>query len=142
MRHAFAFLLVAALIYMRTAGATNLAVIVNPASGINQLTRSQVIDIFLGRYRKLPSGAVAMPIDLRIDTPERQQFYLLLVGKDLAQMSSYWARLVFSGQAAPPFPVSDARTALDLVATNPNAIAYVERTTVDKRVRMVLELKP
>jgi ABC-type phosphate transport system substrate-binding protein len=142
MRHAVAFLLVAALICMRTAGAAGLAVIVNPASGIDQLTRSQVIDIFLGRYRKLPSGVVAMPIDLRIDTPERKQFYLLLVGKDLAQMSSYWARLVFSGQAAPPFPVADARTALDLVATNPNAIAYVELATVDKRVRMVLELKP
>jgi len=142
MRHAVAFLLVTALICMRTAGAASLAVIVNPASGINQLTRSQVIDIFLGRYRKLPSGAVAMPIDLRIDTPERKQFYFLLVGKDLPQMSSYWARLVFSGQAAPPFPVPDARTALDLVATNPNAIAYVELATVDKRVRMVLELKP
>jgi hypothetical protein len=142
MRYACAFLLMAALLYVQTAGAGTLVVIVNLTSGIDQLTRSQVIDIFLGRYRKLPSGAVAIPIDLRIDTPERKQFYLLLVGKDPPQMSSYWARLVFSGQAAPPFPVPDARTALDLVATNPNAIAYVERATVDNRVRMVLELKP
>ena len=142
MRHAFTFLLVAALICMRTAAAANLVVIVNPASGIGQLTRSQVIDIFLGRSRKLPSGAVAIPIDLRNDTSERKQFYLLLVGKDLSQMSSYWARLVFSGQAAPPFPVPDARTALDLVATNPNAIAYVESEAADNRVKVVLELKP
>jgi hypothetical protein len=28
------------------------------------------------------------------------------------------------------------------VATNPNAIAYLDRTTVDSRVRVVLELKP
>jgi ABC-type phosphate transport system substrate-binding protein len=142
MRHACAFLLLAALLNMRTAGAGNLVVIVNPTSGIDQLTRSQVIDIFLGRYRKLPSGAVAIPIDLRVDASERKEFYILLVGKDLAQMSSYWARLVFSGQAAPPFPVPNARTALDLVATNPNAIAYLDRTTVDNRVRVVLELKP
>lgn len=137
-----AFLLVAALLNIRTAGAGNLVVVVNPASGIENLTRSQAIDIFLGRYRKLPSGAVALPIDLRVDTPERKQFYLLLVGKDLAQMSSYWARLVFSGQATPPFPVPDARTALDLVATNPNAIAYLDRATVDSRVKVVLELNP
>jgi ABC-type phosphate transport system substrate-binding protein len=142
MRHAVAFLLVAALLNIRTAGAGNLVVVVNPASGIEKLTRSQTIDIFLGRSRKLPSGAVALPIDLRVDTPERKQFYLLLVGKDLAQMSSYWARLVFSGQAAPPFPVPDARTALDLVATNPNAIAYLDRATVDSRVTVVLELNP
>ena len=137
-----AFLLVAALLNIRTAGAGNLVVVVNPASGIEKLTRNQTIDIFLGRYRKLPSGAVALPIDLRVDTPERKQFYLLLVGKDLAQMSSYWARLVFSGQAAPPFPVPDGRTALDLVATNPNAIAYLDSATVDSRVKVVLELNP
>jgi hypothetical protein len=142
MRQALAFILVAALLNIRTAGAADLVVVVNPASGIEQLTRNQIIDIFLGRYRKLPSGAVAIPIDLRVGTPERKEFYLLLVGKDGAQMSSYWARLVFSGQAAPPFPVPDARTALDLVATNPNAIAYLDRTTVDSRVRVVLELKP
>jgi hypothetical protein len=142
MRHAFTFLLVAALLHMQTAGAETLVVIVNPASGIEQLTRNQVIDIFLGRSRKLPSGAIAIPIDLSVDNPERRQFYLLLVGKELAQMSSYWARLVFSGQATPPFPVPDVRTALDLVATNPNAIAYVERATTDRRVRVVLELKP
>ena len=135
-------LLVAALLNIRSAGAEDLVVIVNPASGIEQLTRNQVIDIFLGRYRKLPSGAVAIPIDLRVDTAERKEFYLLLVGKDVAQMSSYWARLVFSGQAAPPFPVANSRTALDLVATNPNAIAYLDRTTLDSRVRVVLELKP
>jgi ABC-type phosphate transport system substrate-binding protein len=137
-----AVLLMTALLDLRTASAGNLVIIVNPTSGIEQLTRNQTIDIFLGRNRKLPSGAVAIPIDLRSDTPERKQFYLLLVGKDFAQMSSYWARLVFSGQASPPFPVSDARTALDLVATNPNAIAYLDSTTVDKRVRVVLELKP
>ena len=142
MRHALALLLVAALLNMRTAVAGNLVVVVNPSSGIEKLTRNQTIDIFLGRYRKLPSGAVAIPIDLRADTPERKEFYLLLVGKDLAQMSSYWARLVFSGQAAPPFPVPDARTALELVATNPNAIAYLDSATVDNRVRVVLELKP
>ena len=107
MRHALALLLLAAALNMRTAGAGNLVIIVNPASGIENLTRSQIVDIFLGRNRKLPSGAVAIPIDLRSGDPERKEFYLLLVGKDLAQMSSYWARLVFSGQATPPFPVPE-----------------------------------
>jgi len=132
----------AMLLQLHTAVAGNLVVIVNPSSGITQLTREQAIRIFLGQYRKLPSGAVAMPIDLRRDGPERQQFYALLVNRDPAQMSSYWARLVFSGEASPPFPARDARTALDLVATNPSAIAYVDSAAVDNRVRVVLELKP
>lgn len=128
------------LLYAQVAGA-DLAVIVNPASRVEHLSRHQVIDIFLGRYRRLPSGLAAMPIDLRADAPEREQFYLLLVKKSLPEMNSYWARLVFSGDSTPPFQVADARTALDLVAGNPNAIAYIDSAAVDGRVKVVLELK-
>ncbi len=128
------------LLYAQVAGA-DLAVIVNPASRVEHLSRPQVIDIFLGRYRRLPSGLAAMPIDLRTDAPEREQFYLLLVKKSLPEMNSYWARLVFSGDSTPPFQVADARTALDLVAGNPNAIAYIDSAAVDGRVKVVLELK-
>ncbi len=128
------------LLYAQVAGA-DLAVIVNPASRVERLSRHQVIDIFLGRYRRLPSGLAAMPIDLRTDAPEREQFYLLLVKKSLPEMNSYWARLVFSGDSTPPFQVADARTALDLVAGNPNAIAYIDSAAVDGRVKVVLELK-
>ena len=64
MRHALGLLLVAAaLLNIRTANAGDLVVVVNPTSGIEQLTRNQIIDIFLGRYRKLPSGAVAFEAD-------------------------------------------------------------------------------
>jgi ABC-type phosphate transport system substrate-binding protein len=100
-----------------------------------------VIDIFLGRYRKLPSGRVAMPIDVTSEG-DRAQFYQLLVKKSPAEMSSYWARLVFSGTTSPPFQVPDSQTALDLVGSNPNAIAYVDRSAVTSKVKVVLEIKP
>jgi ABC-type phosphate transport system substrate-binding protein len=57
-------------------------------------------------------------------------------------MSSYWARLVFSGQTSPPFQVPDAQTAIDLVQNNPNAIAYIDRAAVTPKVKVVLEIKP
>ncbi len=118
-----------------------LAVIVNPASGVHALTRNETMDIFLGRYRKLPSGIAAIPIDLQPASTERRQFYLLIARKDPEDMSSYWARLVFSGQSTPPFQAADGRTAVDLVASNLNAIAYVKRDAADHRVRIVLELE-
>ena len=49
---------------VRANDAQSIVVIVNPASGVDKLTRDEVIDIFLGRYRKLPSGRVALPIDV------------------------------------------------------------------------------
>ena len=127
---------------LRAHDATSIVVIVNPASGVDKLTRDEVIDIFLGRYRKLPSGRVALPIDVTEQGAERAQFYQLLVKKSPAEMSSYWARLVFSGTTSPPFQVPDAQTALELVQSNPNTIAYVERASVTPKVKVVLEIKP
>jgi ABC-type phosphate transport system substrate-binding protein len=119
-----------------------IVVIVNAGSGIDHLTRDEVIDIFLGRYRKLPSGRAAMPIDIAESSVERARFYQLLVKKSPADMRSYWARLVFSGQTSPPFQVADPGTAVELVQGNPNAIAYVDRASVTADVKVVLELKP
>jgi len=117
-----------------------LVVIVNPAIGVQHLTRSEVLDIFLGRYRNFPTGASALPIDLEVSSDARNQFYLLLAHKNPSDMVSYWARLSFSGKISPPFAVSGVETAVDIVATNPNAIAYVDRSVVDSRVRIAFEI--
>jgi ABC-type phosphate transport system substrate-binding protein len=109
---------------------------------VQQLSRRETMDIFLGRYRSFPSGAAALPIDLDIASTERREFYLLLARKDSSEMSSYWARLTFSGKMSPPFSVPDARTAVEMVAKNPNAIAYVNRALADERVRIALKLTP
>jgi ABC-type phosphate transport system substrate-binding protein len=136
------------LVFAFSAGVSNandaagIVVIVNPASGVDQLSRAEVIDIFLGRYRKLPSGRAALPIDVSEPSTERARFYQLLVKKSPAEISSYWARLVFSGQTSPPFQVPDAKTAVELVQSNPNAIAYVDRASVNAHVKVVLEIKP
>lgn len=121
--------------------AEDMVVIVNAGSHIRSLTRDQVIDIFMGRFRQLPSGAAALPIDVA-DTDVRQTFYERLVHENLAEIGSYWARLVFSGEASPPFRAPDTRTALTLVANNPDAIAYCSRSAVTGRVKVVLALKP
>lgn len=120
----------------------SIVVVVNPQSGVDKLSKDEIIDIFLGRYRKLPSGKMALPIDVPEASPERARFYQLLVKKSSSEMSSYWARLVFSGQTSPPFLVPDTKTALELVQSSPNAIAYVDRASVTASVKVVFELKP
>ncbi|MDP9140114.1 MAG: hypothetical protein M3O62_04885 [Pseudomonadota bacterium] len=119
-----------------------LALIVHPDSGVTTLSSSDAINIFMGRYRKLPSGAVATPIDINEHSEERRQFYAQVVRKDLATVDAYWARLVFSGQTSPPLKVPDSRTAVDLVAGNRTAVAYVDHAVVDSRVRIVMLIEP
>ena len=137
-------LVLAALPLSQAVRAQTLVVIVNPTIGVQHLSRREVLDIFLGRYRTFPSGTSALPIDLDVSSSERKQFYLLLAHKEPADMGSYWARLTFSGKISPPFAVPDAHMAIDIVANNPNAIAYVDRAAVqsDRRVRIALEVTP
>ncbi|MDE0855501.1 MAG: hypothetical protein OSA97_13870 [Nevskia sp.] len=128
------------LVMANAAAARDLVVIVNPDSGVDHLNRDEAINIFMGRYRKLPSGLVAFPIDIGSQSPQRKAFYNLLVNKEPAEVDAYWARLVFSGQTSPPLQVPDESTAVQLVAGNRSAIAYVERDHAGKNVKVVLEL--
>lgn len=120
-----------------TAGADDLAVIVNPQSGVEQLTKAEVVNLFLGRQKKLPSGATALTVDLAGPNAEKQQFYTRLVDKQLAEINSYWARLYFSGQGSPPRQAEAVEEVLDIIENNKGAIGYVERAKVDPRVKIV-----
>ncbi len=118
-----------------------LVVIVHPDSGLEQLSKSQVVNIFLGSHRRLPNGVAATPIDMDVNTPERTQFYRSLVNRDANQMAAYWSRLVFSGSATPPAQARDWQEVVRTVASNPEAIGYVERKNIGStRVSVVFSV--
>lgn len=115
-----------------------LVVIAHPGSAVQQLQRSEGVNLFLGRYKTLPGGMRATPLD----TEElRAQFYKLLVNKTLPEINAYWTRLTFSGQTLPPRRLRELQV-LETVATTPGAIGYVRREIADARVRIVFELTP
>ncbi|WP_319244272.1 hypothetical protein [uncultured Propionivibrio sp.] len=118
--------------------AAEMIVFVNPQSGVEQLTRTQITNIFLGNHREYPNGLMAKPIDLPVAAPEKTLFYRALVNKDLDQMAAYWSRLVFAGNTQPPMQTGTVQEAVQAVANNRNAIGYADRKQVDPaRVRIV-----
>jgi len=127
-------------LFTAKAAAAELVVITNPKTGVTSLTREEVVNIFLGRFRQFPSGLSAQPADLPAVQPEKALFYRLLVNKDLAEINSYWARLIFSGRTVPPRQALNNEDLLSFIGRTPGAIGYVEKTKVDSRVRVVLDL--
>ncbi|QSI76336.1 hypothetical protein [Niveibacterium microcysteis] len=124
-----------------SAWALDLVVVVNPGCAVARLTRDDVINLYMGRLRKLPDGTAARPIDLLTSSgQEKQQFYQRLLSRDLSEVRAYWARLTFSGQASPPVQAETTEEVLSLVQRNPGGIGYVERSRSDARVRIVFEL--
>ncbi|MBS0345479.1 MAG: hypothetical protein JSR69_03385 [Proteobacteria bacterium] len=134
----FLFALLAAL--APTSVLAEVVVVVGAGSGIKSLTQDEVINIFLGRYRKLPSGGQARPYDLPPGDELRTVFYRRLVDKNPAEISAYWARLYFSGKTKPPEVSPSAAELIKAVASVEGAVGYLERSQVDERLRIVLSL--
>lgn len=134
-------ILFATLLALSLPASGELAVIVNLQNDISQLTKTQVVNIFLGNHREFPNGLRAKPLDLPTDNPDKEAFYRTLVNKDLNQMAAYWSRLIFAGNTSPPVQASDAQEVIQTVANNHNAIGYINRQYVDPgRVRVVFAL--
>lgn len=141
------FLLSFFLLFPIMAHGEDIVVVVHPQSSVNRLSRTEVTNIFLGRFRQFSSGAAAQPVDLPSAHPAKARFYRLLVNKDLAEINSYWSRLVFSGRTAPPVEAKSYGDLLNIISKTPGAIGYIERSKLDAwlkpeaRVKVVYELE-
>ena len=136
----FVACLIFALLLPATAWADDIVVVVNPGSGVESLSRNDVINIFLGGFRRLPSGIPALPVDLPQGNPVREEFYRLLVGKNPAEINTYWSRLIFSGKTRPPLQAARVEDAQAMVLGSVGAITYLDRSKVDGRFKIVFEL--
>lgn len=125
-----------------TTGSTiagELVVVVNARAAVDPLSQADVINIFLGRYRRLPGGVSAFPIDQATEGGMKAAFYQQLVNKNLNDINAYWARLVFSGKATPPLKTASPAEVIKHLSNTPGAIAYLNRSQVDSRFKVVFE---
>ena len=118
----------------------DLVVIVHPASGMKNLTRQQVIDIYLGRIQTNMDGKKIVPYDQPQDSEIGAVFYQQLTGRAVTSVNTYWARLLFTGRASPPRQPSDNMSVINIVARNLDAIGYIDERDLDDRVSVVFKI--
>jgi hypothetical protein len=132
--------LMALLMFAITPARAELVVIVNVDRDIDYLSHEEVVNIFMGRYRKLAEGISLQPLDIKGDAPERRDFYAKLLDKSLAEINAYWARLIFSGRTSPPLALTNQSEVIERIAHDSNAIGYVERKNLNAQVKIVFTL--
>jgi ABC-type phosphate transport system substrate-binding protein len=137
----YCLLLILFLVFTAPAYAEDIVVIVNKKNGVDTLSKDEVLDIFMGRNRKLSSGVTAVPLDLPDSEADRQSFYYVLTGKNINQINAYWARLVLTGHATPPVTLHNEEAVIQRVSDNRNAIGYISRRKMNAQVKIVFELK-
>ncbi len=128
------------MLFFSTPAQPDIFVIVNADCNINQLTRDEVVNIFMGRYRKLPDGTSVMPLDIKGDSPLRKSFYRALLDKSLAEINAYWTRLIFSGRTSPPLMLDNASQVVEKVAHDPTVIGFVSNSSLERSVKAVYRL--
>ncbi len=130
--------LVAAMMLAVVSVRAEVVVVVSAKSTVSQLDKDQVADIFLGNAASLPGGGKAEPIDQAAGAAVREEFYTKVTGRNAAQIKAHWAKQSFSGKGAPPKSAASDDELKKLLAANPNAIGYLEKSKVDASVKTVL----
>lgn len=114
-----------------------LVVVVHKDNPVNELTRSQLIDLYMGKYVAFPDGRKADPVDVANGENIREQFYRELVGMPLNRVNAYWSKVRFSGNARPPVLQRNQQAALEYLGTSESAITYITAANVTSDVKVV-----
>lgn len=112
------------------------AVVVHPNNS-NVIDESSISRIFLGKAKSFPDGSSAKPVNQKEGAAITEDFNKKLLNKSSAQLKAYWSKLVFTGKGIPPKGVLSDAEVLKLVASDTNAIGYVDVSAIDDTVKVV-----
>ncbi len=117
-----------------------IAVIVNPRRHAT-LQLEDVARIFLRKQRFWSDGAPIVPLNREAGSTLRETFSRRVLGVTSTELAVYWNEQYFLG-TMPPATLSSSEAVKRYVASDPNAIGYIEATAVDNSVHVVFELDP
>jgi hypothetical protein len=137
LRYILIFIILQALCTYGQASGQDLVVVVNINNPTSIMTKSEVIDLFMGRYIAFPDGQKANPVELIGDADTKKSFYQDLVGMSLARVNAYWSRVKFTGRIKPSKKLSSTGNITGMLATSPLSISYMLRKHVTKDLKVV-----
>jgi ABC-type phosphate transport system substrate-binding protein len=115
--------------------AEEIAIIVSPQNAATKMHTEQAAQFFLGK------SSMFTPVDLPESSAVRADFYKKVTDKDASQVKAIWSKLVFTGKATMPKEYRTAAEVKKAVASDPNAIGYIEKSAVDSTVKVILTVQ-
>jgi len=103
----------------------SLIVIGSSALKANQLSKTEIASVFLGKTNSV-SGQGVQPYNQPDNSPMYTRFYKTIMGWDAGQVNSYWSSMVFSGEASQPPAIQNDKQAIYMVKHSNNAVAYID----------------
>ena len=135
------WLLLLGLCLMGTPSASaQVAVVVNKANPVRDISLQRVQDIYLGNTVAWTDHLRIFPVTLKSKEKVTKTFFLKALNKKPNDMRRIWIRLMLSGDVSPPKVVGLASDVLDYVASNEGAIGFVDMTYLSGQVHKSIQV--
>jgi len=120
-------------------GGQALVVIVHP-SRTDALGAQDLARIYLRTRRFWDDGSPIVPLNREPGSTEREAFSVRVFAAESAYLAGYWNAQYFHG-VFPPTVLASSAAVKRYVATDRNAIGYIDASEVDLSVRVLLTLE-
>ena len=114
------------------------AVIVHPSKDVT-MNSKDVGRLFLGKMKSFPNGDKVIVVDQSDESEVRDEFMSKVLGKTAQQVKAYWSQQIFTGKGVPPKQMRSSSEVKELVSQNPAIIGYIDSSSVDDSIKVVLE---
>jgi polar amino acid transport system substrate-binding protein len=111
------------------------AVVVSVQSGVRDVNRAALIDLFLGRSSLLGAQLPAEPV-MSVG-PERQQFLGAVLQREAAQFRAAWAVQQFGGRRRAPLELGSAEAMKSHLQAHAQAVGFLPLALVDSSLRII-----
>ena len=123
-------------IFFSITALADVAVVVRP-SNTNAMDTKVIGRVFTGKIKAFPDDSRAVPINQQASSPLANEFNRKVLRKSSSQLKAYWSKRLFTGKGTPPKEVGSDADMIELVASNPNFIGYVDASMVTDKVKVI-----
>lgn len=124
------------LVLPATGTAGQVAVIVHKSVPVEEIGKSELLDLYTGDKSFWSDGSPVIVFDLKRKNEIRRAYYRFL-GIRSSRVKSIWLKRMLSGDAEPPESFASQEEMLERVATTPGAVGFVDLAKVSDEVRVI-----
>ena len=121
--------------------ASELNVMVNESVMVEELSRSELRQIFTGQRQYWENGTKITVFVLQDSDELHRQFCRDILQMFPYQLSRLWDQITYSGQGITPIRVTSYQALVDALENTVGSIGYVERTDIVKLRRVEVDLE-
>ena len=123
-----------------TTAFADLAIIGHPDVDTGVLDTQNVRKLFLGERKSFPNGYYATPFNHTVGSPDRKEFFTLVLSMQESNHKRHWKRKIAVGAGNSPAELGSHAELLKLISSTPGSIGYIDASKVDDSVKVLLTI--